>query len=126
MCFKVSIWNKKPKVAKKDIVCYKIVNYDGPLSVRSNVADFKYIFGKRYYLNKKLKINTYNIIEEGYHSYRKKSTALRYMKAILNLSSHYIVECVIPEGSTYYINRYSGVNVSDSLIVKEIVYDTNS
>lgn len=119
----------KPKVAKRDIVVYKTINfvrktvptlmYDGKLiqevELVSAHRSFKYELGKKYKsrlgLSKRQFSSTMDI-NEGLHWWRapKGNTG----------TNSALVKCIVPKGSTYYLK--DGTGVSNQLIIKEIVY----
>ena len=110
----------KPKIADKNIICYKLVK-------RTKVKGiYKSIFQKFEYTIKKLYINNISIecsnsvikhfkiqgieggdyfIEEGmFHSYANCS------HAVLNHApDEFIVKCIIPKGAYYYKGYYGGL-----------------
>ena len=101
----------KPKIADKDIVCYKIVKKSKVKGVyKSGVQRFEYTIRQLYTNNIDIKyINIYikkyyNIFTIGvgmFHSYTN------YLSPKLIPSSDYItLKCIIPKGS-YYFEGYS-------------------
>lgn len=101
----------KPKIADKDIICYKIVKKSKVKGVyKSGIQKFEYIIRQLYtnhinikYINIYIK-KYYNIFTIGvgmFHSYAN------YLPTKLALSSDYItLKCMIPKGS-YYFEGYS-------------------
>jgi len=102
MCFILSEPDLAPKIAEKDIICYKWLEHQ----LKSPYIGYTYELKK---LNKKinLKINppynsyqgSYFFIDKGYHSYITET--FYYVDTYI---------CIIPKGSIYYqdldINRY--------------------
>lgn len=111
------------KVATKDIVVYKRVNFttnnkqsygvtkDGKAvigstcSLISGTRRFRYRFGVDYsaQLQVVIKRDGDRLVEKGFHSF----TSLRGAIKAFGYGSH-IVECVIPKGSLYYEGSNNG------------------
>jgi hypothetical protein len=133
MCFHVQKGNVRPKIAEKDITCYKVFDNDAKYGnqygtfIRSLYQFFSYKVGIKYeldgYINPIKDLHTNNsIIEVGLHSY----TCLKHAKEKsirLSWFSGYccVYKCIIPKGSTYYVNTKHKEYVSDQIIVKELV-----
>ena len=102
-----------PKIADKDIICYKIVKKSKVKGVyKSGIQRFEYIIRQLYtnhinikYINIYIK-KYYNIFTIGvgmFHSYAN------YLPTKLALSSDYItLKCIIPKGA-YYFEGYSNI-----------------
>lgn len=108
---------RKPLVAKKDIICYKVYNIlpdgrlqsiyqkavyepDEPLpQVEFGIEDYSdSIYGPRIE------------IEEGYHSYIQSIEPARGT----------LFQCMIPEGSLYFLGNFDGINnsyASNNLVI---------
>ena len=99
----------EPKIADKDIVCYKLVKRTKIKGIyKSSFQGFEYIIRQLYTNNLDIKFANKNIkryiytcfykIEEGmFHSY----TSRLYPK--LNFSHYYAtLKCVIPKGAYYF------------------------
>lgn len=131
MCFFVSGSKKyqKEKIAKRDIICYKVFSSRGINGnqhgkyIRSYYRNFNYKFGIHYeldgYIDPRLNMNDEPyMISVGLHSYTSLEKA---KKTIANeMGSYYkkiIIPCVIPKGSRYYHNPYSKEYVSDQIII---------
>lgn len=117
MCFITN--NTRKYIAKKDIVCYKVVNL-------KNKEIYSYWYGFIYELNKKYALRTlqpisldfnYIRIEEGFHSYKYMSSANKHLNAY-KLPEEAIVKCIVPKDSEYYTNGEH--MVSNQIIVTEI------
>lgn len=120
MCLYTS--HVKPKVAKEDIICYKIMYYK-PRNVHKAISiyqGFRYKLGTLY--KSELIYHIYKTVHEGFHSYKNLKDAInkrllisRYLKEIK------IFKCIIPKGSTYYVGIYSGVHsfASNKIIITE-------
>jgi hypothetical protein len=118
--------NSTPKVAEKDIVCYKYL-------IRGRLApfhlDFRYKLRK---LNKPIKLvkdvvmsqseanyikNEYiicEIVNEGYHSYKT------FEKAVYHNIAQKVYECIIPAGTQYYENHDE--YVSENIIIRKRLF----
>lgn len=118
----------EPKIADKDIICYKIVKKSKVKGVyKSGIQRFEYIIRQLYtnhinikYINIYIK-EYYNIFTIGvgmFHSYAN------YLPTKLALSSDYItLKCIIPKGSYYfegYLNNLSLYASSQIKILEEI------
>ena len=125
MCW-ISFKLPKPKIATEDIVCYKIfrcrkIKWNTKVFY-SLYRDYQYI---AYASNPKITINFKKFhtspscwyITEGYHSYNT------LFKAILERigTSYPIVKCIIPIGSTYYLNNEDEIVSSDIIITDKII-----
>lgn len=113
-----------PKVAEKDIVVYKVLDY--------NMGSPYY--GLLYHLNRKITsdLNIYDsrwhlgtqllTVEEGLHSCTKRIAAYliqRYLNIYYKKSgiTYSVYKAIIPKGSKYYIGLNNDI-ASDALIVK--------
>ena len=117
----------EPKIADKDIVCYKLVKRTKIKGVyKSNIQRFEYIIRQLYtnyfdikYVGMLIK-KRYNLsaIEEGmFHSYAN------YLSAITVLPNLVVLECIIPKGAYYfegYFGNYPSYTSSQIKILKEI------
>lgn len=118
MCFYIK--DNKKYIAEEDIVCYKGIFYQTDNSVESFWTGFTYVFGRVYNMrdgitciwNSKSKLDTvvsymtiiYSLFNKilvskdsiyaGYHAYKVKP----------DYDFYSVVECIIPKGSTYYMN----------------------
>ena len=117
MCLHVNA-DTKIKVAKEDIVCYKVIiedfESDGMCIWRSPYQGMIYEKGHVYILGEQLKLlqsshKKYPYrIEEGFHSFTNLSDALVFLNSFeaecismgMNFKS-IIVKCTIPKGTTY-------------------------
>ena len=112
MCWNIfSEKDKEKRIAESDIICYKVLKQN----YRSLFEDFKYKFRILYKLDIELKPTEDFKIYEGFHSY-KDPPIKSYMCSIVD--DPLCVECTIPKGSTYYINRLGEI-VSDSIIINK-------
>lgn len=114
-----------PKVAKKDIVVYKVLDHNM----------FSPYYGLSYLLNRKItsKLMRYDhvwnpstqifIVEEGLHAYTKRRVAYvkqHYLNKVDGedfLTTYSVYKAIIPKGSKYYIGL-NGDIASDALIIK--------
>lgn len=100
------------QIATKDITVYKIVTFDTE-SCNSLYRNFKYQYNKLYTTSFTIQASDYTFyINEGFHSYKTKTKACEINKYF----REFIVKCIIPKGSHYYINSDDEV-VSDKIII---------
>ena len=123
MCFNVSRKHPDSLITQEDIICYKSSDTTKRRykTFSSDYRRFDYKLGKVYRLMTSLeptrKVELYpeprfaesQVINQGFHSYIKIPT--QYLNDRL-------VECIIPKGSTYYINPDENEYVSDQIIIK--------
>ena len=99
----------EPKIADKDIVCYKMVTKSRIKGVYiSEYRRFKYITEKLYTNNIKIELSykliKYKVlfghfIEEGmFHSY----VSHLYPEILRPLPNHTLLKCIIPKGAYYF------------------------
>lgn len=108
MCFNIKLFYPK-LVAKRDIVCYKVIDRDN----RSHYYDFLYEPTKIYEMNDSLFGSWLGRIEKGYHSY------VSLDDAVLSSENDYstkIVRMTIPIGAKYYYNPDDGEYVSNKIV----------
>lgn len=137
MCFIIHPKHPTAKIAKKDIVCYKVL-WHIEKEFRSLAKHYMYKLDK---LNDKIVLKTtvqdtmrgIHSIHDGYHSF----TCVRAAKGeirdlisnwscliqsvILRNGTYEIHECIIPKGEIYYFNPEHHVYVSTNIIIKEEV-----
>ena len=131
MCFTIHPKHPIAKIAKKDIICWKIVKKNltpamyGPL-YRSR----PYILGKlnpRITLRVEKETNFWSIpkseINAGYHSYSCISQLKRDMQRYYSVGplAYSTVQCIIPKGEVYFFNPKEHQYVSSNIIIKEII-----
>lgn len=114
MCFIVHFKHREPKIAERDIICYKVLAYkDSFNSYRSPFTDTEYTINelKEVIMGEP----SHGNIEEGLHSYAsiKKAGIL----AKRRWKSRSVFKAIIPKGSTYYYNPYHQEYVSSQLKV---------
>ena len=116
-----------PKIADKDIICYKLVERTKIKGVyKSNIQKFEYIIRQLYtnyfdikYVDMLIK-RRYNLsaIEEGmFHSY------INYLSAIMILPNLVVLKCIIPKGAYYFeglFNHFPSYASSQIKILEEI------
>ena len=121
------------KIAKKDIICYKVFHINDIIYKQNYFLGFK--FGKRKiqklyslymqhayipykkqeYINLKIyKIFQYYRMSLGYHSY---DTLERAKIGIYDLD-YKIIKCIIPKNSEYYVNSNQEI-ISSSIIITD-------
>ena len=143
MCFVVESINPDALIAKEDIICYKSVFLRRPKSIWNEdfwleiliwilyflgiklvvSASIEYVYILTKYEHERVHIKSISsgpmlIIEEGYHSW----TNIGKAKSQINLSMQdTIIECIIPKGTIYYVNKKSQEYVSENIITRKIV-----
>lgn len=141
--------NAISKIADKDIECFKLVLQDENNTIYSFYNEFVYELNKLYKTKiniLKYNNNKFTDILEGFHSYSNK---VKYYNKVNNIIKLYIVinnarinltntyckysyiltkdkpaklviaNCIIPKGSTYYVNEHEEI-VSNQIIIKSI------
>jgi hypothetical protein len=143
MCFIIHPKHPVAKIAKKDIVCYKLLwHIEGEF--RSIAMNYRYKLNK---LNDKIILKTISyicgfdydppdvlycigdkitIIKDGYHSYSSKRTAISELAVFTEFALNKgtedkIHECIIPKGELYYFNPKNHEYVSTNIIIKESI-----
>lgn len=120
MCFVIHHKCPKPRIAKKDIVCYK-EGYRG--------ADGEFVpYFERFFIYRlgevtKLPYERWpvewkdhsDVIGIGFHSYSNK----KVLRKLIGISH---VKCIIPEGAHYFYNPDYREYVSDQIVVQEFIY----
>jgi hypothetical protein len=119
MCFIIHPKHPTAKIAKKDIICYKLL--DPHMHPRHYFSYPPYVLGK---LNPSIRLETTrwcpNMIELGYHSFSIQRMAKRICKAF-PMENPLLVKCIIPKGELYYYNPDDYEYVSTNIIIKEII-----
>ena len=111
MCFYIHHKHRKPKIAKRDINCYKLGMKIDETSFKSEFQEHLYNFGEK---QTELELSPiHDIIMAGYHSYSNKRK--------LRFGFPYRVKCIIPKGSIYYYNPCMKEYVSSNIIVQEFM-----
>ena len=118
MCFYV-IKQSRPRKAKKDIPCWKILNEDyTPLYHKENPPYKSGVLNPIIKLRKTK--NDYYIIstiKKGYHSYQTEKEAIYKLRRLVILSFTPIVKkFIIPKGTLYYKNEKE--YVSETIMMK--------
>ena len=112
MCLRLDY--SEPKIADKDIICYKLVEKTKIKGIyKSYFQEFEYIIRQLYTNNidisfvNKIKKHYYKcfyIIEEGmFHSY----ASYLYPVILSPLPHGALLKCIIPKGAYYYIGWYN-------------------
>lgn len=124
------------RFAEEDIICYKVVKRHLHSKELKGCFQSNYVYSfnkvmeiKKHLVVKGIKTGEY--IDEGFHSYAEKfkinhhlhtkKTGYRCRKDTA-LWIIIPVKCVIPKGSFYFINKQNNEYVSDTIIIKEILY----
>lgn len=108
---------KKVKIAKKDITCYKVINPDMTSWFHT---EFKWELGKLYETEMDF-CPVYKTVSQAFHSYKTLQDLMHgYFQS---LSPCMMVKCTIPKGSEYYLGRQDEMDgyASNKLIVNEIL-----
>lgn len=121
--------DKEKHIADKPIKCYKCLTE----KMQSPCYNLKYELGST--IKSKFTIKRYKEcikVEQGLHTFKTLNRAIKnsienkfyWFNVITNeyVMTPIIIECVIPENSTYYIGN-NGDLVSDKLIIQKVVYD---
>ena len=110
------------KVAKKDIICYKIFDLTPRGKLISPCKSMRYDINSHYYqtgVKFTFSINFFRsriYVERGLHTYKNKN----FCPVMVNSAR---VKCIIPKGSLYLISKCKEYIVSDNLIITdEIIY----
>ncbi len=117
----------EPKIADKDIVCYKLVERTKIKGIyKSKYQEFEYVIRQLYtnyfdikYIDMLIKRRySRSAIEEGmFHSYTN------YLLAITILPNLVVLKCIIPKGAYYfegYFGNYPSYASSQIKILEEI------
>ena len=109
MCLNIHWWNRRPHVAKKDIVVYKMIVKDHWNSASKGFVtphQFATVTIGETYTSELQKIyskwNKQWTIEQGLHSLVKLSTA----KKLATSEGYHLAKCIIPKGSMYYRGKW--------------------
>lgn len=121
---------KKPKIAKEDIIVYKVlVNYGNRLH-----SPYQWYL---YKLNELVTIDKFGIdysrintklffIYEGLHSYISKELAFKEQKSWVPIENISVYEGIVPKGSEYYVSKDRTELVSNNLIIKRKIKSTTN
>lgn len=111
MCFFIHHRHRKPKIAKRDITCYKLGIKIDETSFKSEIKEHLYNLGEK---QTELELSPiHDMILVGYHSYSNKRE--------IKFNFQDLVKCIIPKGSIYYYNPYIKEYVSSNIIVQEFM-----
>lgn len=126
-----------PKIAKKDIVCYKIIERISNNEYKSPYQGDEIIFNKTIIASKPPKkfnimpdvdidlktINDYYIGEGFIHAFIATRDARNHYYYFLCREGATIVKCIIPKGSRYFVNIDNTEICSDRMMITdEIIY----
>lgn len=121
MCFIIRKGSEQFIIAKKDIVCYKVMFPISEKEVRSPYMLSVYTLGQRYSRPFAIKLSrprrANDEISIGYHSYSTIDRAL--LETYYSNGTYCITKCIIPKGSTYFVDPYNKEYVSNSITIKE-------
>ena len=113
MCLYVNDSNMKPKVAKENITCYKVLeeySTDNGVSFHTPFRFMDVELGKTYVDDNEVIIkksecngNSYGTIKSGvFHSFKEYIDAVSLLEKVGVCDPVFVVECVIPKGTEYY------------------------
>ena len=108
---------KKVKIAKEDITCYKVINPDMTSWFHT---EFKWELGKLYETEMDF-CPVYKTVSQAFHSYKTLQDLMHgYFQS---LSPCMMVKCTIPKGSEYYLGIQDEMDgyASNKLIANEIL-----
>lgn len=121
MCW---ISNKKPvvKIAKRNIKCYKLVDYDyGAIFFNREYEQINIVYKAQNHFGNKvsnLKIRKDDYVKEWYisegiHSFRAYPNKRKYARYHMISKPLKVMECVIPQGAkyVYYNNQYVSLSI---------------
>lgn len=124
-------------MADKDITCYKVFNKEDVIWSKIKSLDMTFkndkilkiysLFQRSIYIpyNTNITVNlicnfsfkhNFWFIVSGYHSYSTLDKAKLHTDPI-----RCIIECLIPEGAEYYINKYQEIVSSDIIITDKVI-----
>lgn len=125
------------RMADKDITCYKVFNKEDVIWSKIKSLDMTFkndkilkiysLFQRSIYIpyNTNITVNlicnfsfkhNFWFIVSGYHSYATLDKAKLHTDPI-----RCIIECLIPEGAEYYINKYQEIVSSDIIITDKVI-----
>lgn len=108
---------KKVKIAKKDITCYKLIN---PNMTSWFHTEFKWELNKLYETEMDF-CPVYKTVSQAFHSYKTLQDLMYgYFQS---LSPCMMVKCTIPKGSEYYLGKQGEMDgyASNKIIANEIL-----
>lgn len=128
MCLEINRWRHwklKPKIAKRDIPCYKVLNVSEGIrdymsvdlwtpyqNTRIDIENIKHGLYSEMDMPKWNEVHEMYTISKGIHSCRSLRSAKRIQKDIY---SGVILNAIIPKGTSYYIGK-NGTYVSTKII----------
>ncbi len=115
--------NAKKRVAKRPITVYKHVFKSMTGDILTPYQSFKVEEGKLYTSSLCRKTEPLDMIDIGLHSFRTKRDALADVKSAMRnvgitAKAYYIVKCIIPKGSSYYVGTTFNVRSYASDAIK--------
>jgi len=103
MCFDISNKHPNAKIAKRDIICFKVLQVWGK-ELRSPTRHCLYRYDEIMPQRQLIPSPYYEYINCGYHSYSNKKKS-DYRGWGNGTGGKILVQCIIPAGSTYYYNE---------------------
>ena len=110
MCLKVGL-EDKPKIAKSDIICYKLVRKPANTDkyFYTVYRDSKVSVGKKYKSRISFHNNYYHkFIDRGLHTITNLKDVKKLKTAEYKTYNYdfVIIKCIIPKGSNYFVGRF--------------------
>lgn len=117
MCFYISPTHPNKKIAKRDIICYKVLDENWHSLYRNFLYEINKLYIHPYALREEVGRRGDKVIKQGYHSYsNKKAADFDYAKWY-----RIVVKCIIPEGAEYYYNSVYKEYVSNQIKIIEVI-----
>lgn len=116
MCFLIDDNDKDVKVAKTNIICYKVMYKSISLGIDYTSCIRLFDYKKHVVYYEELFHNTENklLLYHGFHSIENKKSCSKY---IHKYGLETIVKCIIPKGSKYYYNSSTKEYISDHIFI---------
>ena len=120
MCLRI-VKDEKPRIAKKDILCYKVISSCGDGTYQTYYQLTDVVIGETYKSKVIVRPNG-TTIGVGLHSYSNKKALFQFNYDLLSDPIRG-VKCIIPKGSTYYVGDFCGDRsyASDQLTYVKII-----
>ncbi len=128
---------EKPKIASKDIACYKFLRVrrmcfdpdDGAMFISAPYrTHFRYELGEVTRLHDSIQLHRDSCgnVAEGFHSFKSWKLALQlaeqgngYDRTVVSQREYFVFVCLIPKGAKYFLGKFAGYDsyASEALIV---------
>jgi hypothetical protein len=124
MCLIINSGNREKNVAKGDIICYKLVEYQNRKNGRKYASFYRHapvVLNETYTSKLNCCSTGYRcVVFEGLHSFKFPINKKDHI--VKKFHSKALIKCIIPKGANYYENDYE--YASDTIIyTTEIIYD---